>query len=259
MAVTPALVYSDSPGELPARYRLPPGFDISLHSVSAMFDGSGASDDFYPCLSVYSQDNKLIGRFFPAQVLATGDRAEVTFAPFLRGGAVSDEGFIRYDFENTGGWLHITTTTADSEGVASVRFNLDDGTNYEIWGEFNDDIPIFQVSDNGDETLRVFDPFGSDRDDWIMAIDGFAGEVLLQPLSSFEVTTPLSRFDSNVKVNLPTTGSTFEIADASTATLIEAESEGKLGFFGASPTTQPATPVTLGDVIAALQALGLVA
>jgi hypothetical protein len=32
-----------------------------------------------------------------------------------------------------------------------------------------------------------------------------------------------------------------------------------LGFFGATPVVQPATPVTLGDVIAALQALGLVA
>lgn len=32
----------------------------------------------------------------------------------------------------------------------------------------------------------------------------------------------------------------------------------KLGFFGATPVIQPATPVTLADVIAALEALGLV-
>jgi hypothetical protein len=32
-----------------------------------------------------------------------------------------------------------------------------------------------------------------------------------------------------------------------------------VGFFGATPVVQPAAPVTLGDVIAALQALGLVA
>lgn len=32
-----------------------------------------------------------------------------------------------------------------------------------------------------------------------------------------------------------------------------------IGFFGVTPVTQPATPVTLADVIAALQALGLVA
>jgi hypothetical protein len=33
----------------------------------------------------------------------------------------------------------------------------------------------------------------------------------------------------------------------------------EIGFFGATPAAQPATPVTLGDVIAALQTLGLVA
>jgi hypothetical protein len=32
-----------------------------------------------------------------------------------------------------------------------------------------------------------------------------------------------------------------------------------LGFYGQTPAAQPATPVTLGDVIAALQTLGLVA
>jgi hypothetical protein len=32
-----------------------------------------------------------------------------------------------------------------------------------------------------------------------------------------------------------------------------------LGFFGATPATRPAAPVTLGDVIAALKTLGLVA
>jgi hypothetical protein len=32
-----------------------------------------------------------------------------------------------------------------------------------------------------------------------------------------------------------------------------------LGFYGATPVAQQAAPVTLGDVIAALQALGLVA
>jgi hypothetical protein len=33
----------------------------------------------------------------------------------------------------------------------------------------------------------------------------------------------------------------------------------QIGFFGATPANRPATPVTLGDVIAALQTLGLVA
>lgn len=82
----PALVYADDPGGVPASYPLPPGFDIELSSVSAVFDGAAASGTFYACLSVYSQDGKLVGRYFPAQTFAAGDSGEVTYAPFSVGG-----------------------------------------------------------------------------------------------------------------------------------------------------------------------------
>lgn len=78
----PALIYNDRPGGLPASFVLPPGFDMQLVSVSAEYDGSGASGSFLPCLSILSQDNKLIGRYFPSQTLAIGDSGEVTFGPF---------------------------------------------------------------------------------------------------------------------------------------------------------------------------------
>lgn len=84
---TPSLVYQDSPGGLPATFTLPPGFDLELAQVHATFDGGGASGTFYPCLAIYSQDNKLLGRYFPSQTLATGDDGGVTFAPFLDGAA----------------------------------------------------------------------------------------------------------------------------------------------------------------------------
>lgn len=47
----------------------------------------------------------------------------------------------------------------------------------------------------------------------------------------------------------------MDVADQ-TRMLISADG---IGFNGVTPVTQPAAPVTLGDVIAALQALGLVA
>lgn len=111
MGIAPALIFSDSPGALPAAYQLPPGFDIRLDSIAAMFDGSGASEDFYPCLAIYSQDNKLIGRFFPAQALASGDTAEVTFAPFLGRGASAAAGDgIKFEtFPQSGKWLYVDT------------------------------------------------------------------------------------------------------------------------------------------------------
>ena len=76
------LVYTDAPGELPADYQLQSRGSFRLASSSAYFDGDAAASSFYPCLSVYSQDNKLIGRFFASQQMEPGDEAEVTFGPF---------------------------------------------------------------------------------------------------------------------------------------------------------------------------------
>lgn len=106
------LVYADNPGSIPATYSLPADSGVRLESVSALFNGSGASGDFYPCLSVYSQDNKLIGRYFPGTALSAGDVAEVTFATFLgSSGASSSVSFSRE------GWFknNIAVASGDSE------------------------------------------------------------------------------------------------------------------------------------------------
>jgi hypothetical protein len=57
-------------------------------SVTATFDGTGASGTFLPTISIYSQDGKLIARCPASQVVA-GDSAEVTFAPLLRAAQVA--------------------------------------------------------------------------------------------------------------------------------------------------------------------------
>jgi hypothetical protein len=54
-------------------------------------------------------------------------------------------------------------------------------------------------------------------------------------------------------------GSSWTIEDAGNAQLIEVTGDSKMGFFGVAPVVQPAAPITLGDVIAALKTLGLVA
>lgn len=79
---------------------------FDLLAVNATFDGSGASDDFLPAVEVVSDAGRVVGRFPAEQVVAAGDSAEVTFAPFLR----TLRGFIRYVFRNTGEWLSIHTT-----------------------------------------------------------------------------------------------------------------------------------------------------
>lgn len=47
--------------------------------------------------------------------------------------------------------------------------------------------------------------------------------------------------------------------DSTLGVQVQANTPGNLGFYGATPVTRPAAPVTLGDVIAGLQALGLFA
>lgn len=85
MALT-ELEYVDLPGTLPASSELAPGQALRLQSSSARFDGSGAAAAFLPCLALYSQDGKLIGRWPTAQAINPGDSGEVTFGPFLDDG-----------------------------------------------------------------------------------------------------------------------------------------------------------------------------
>jgi hypothetical protein len=76
------LIYTDNPGAIPATFPLPAGLDLVLQSVVARWNGAGAAAAFKPCLSVYTQDDRLVGRFFPATEPAVGDTAVVTYAPF---------------------------------------------------------------------------------------------------------------------------------------------------------------------------------
>lgn len=89
MALKPGLIYTDNPGAAPATFVLPAGLDLVLQSVVARWDGAAAAGTFKPCLSAYSQDGRLMGRFFPPSDLAVGDTGVVTYAPFLRAEAPS--------------------------------------------------------------------------------------------------------------------------------------------------------------------------
>lgn len=165
MADAPDLIYNDRPGALPATYRFPPGLDARLSSVSAVFDGTGAGADFLACLSVYSQDGKLIGRFFPGSAVAAGDVAEVTFAPFLSGDAASGEGgglqfnSGTYGPNNFGDWLKVTVDGSApggfgmefvSTGGGGLNFTTDDDGPLEL--KANGDGGI-EIESNGDGDL----------------------------------------------------------------------------------------------------------
>lgn len=85
MSTPVQLRYEDNAGELPSEWQLPPGLSFQLFASSAVFDGSGAGGDFRPALAIYSQDDKLIGRYPASQTFTSGDSGEVTWSPFLGG------------------------------------------------------------------------------------------------------------------------------------------------------------------------------
>lgn len=83
MSFQPQLTFSDAGGACPYTLQLAPGQDVRIFSVLARWDGSGAAASYHPCLSLYSQDDKLVSRTRPEQTFAAGDSGVVTYAPFL--------------------------------------------------------------------------------------------------------------------------------------------------------------------------------
>lgn len=76
------LIYEDAPGTLPSDYVVPSDAGLTIQSVVARFNGAAAAGTFLPCLAVYSQDGRLMGRFHNDEWCAAGDTAVVTYAPF---------------------------------------------------------------------------------------------------------------------------------------------------------------------------------
>ena len=83
MAAPPIIISDTGPTEVPAPYEVPASQAMQLRTVSAVFDGSGASGRFRPCCSIYSQSGALLSRVFPDDILEAGESAEVSFLPFL--------------------------------------------------------------------------------------------------------------------------------------------------------------------------------
>lgn len=74
------------PFGVPFAYTLAAGERFQVESISGAWNGTGASGSFLPCVSVYSQDGKLLGRYKGDITVSAGDSfTEATFAPFLKG------------------------------------------------------------------------------------------------------------------------------------------------------------------------------
>lgn len=76
-------------GESPAPlvYTVPGAQEIILKSLFASFDGSSAGSDFFPCVRVRAPGGGIVGEYITQAAVTAGSSADVSFAPFLRGGS----------------------------------------------------------------------------------------------------------------------------------------------------------------------------
>lgn len=75
-----SLIYQELGGDAPATYVVPATLEMSLLSVSVQLDGDDSASRYVPCLALYSQDNRLIGRWIAPEAVPDGDNASVTFS-----------------------------------------------------------------------------------------------------------------------------------------------------------------------------------
>ena len=151
----------DGPYAAPYAYQLAASESWTALTISATFDGSGASGSFYPCCSIYTQDGKLVSRDFPSASVAAGASAEVTYHPFLRtatsaapsaGGTPSVATFYRSTF--VAGDLPQTIAAGDTANLVWAHAKLpSDGS---ITGPFIGDVYAqMNIGCMADAWLRV--------------------------------------------------------------------------------------------------------
>lgn len=160
------LIYTDVPGSLPADYVIPPNLDLDLSSVFAKVNGASASASFLPCLTLLSQDGKVIARVKQDDTYAVGDTGDATWSPFLRTSAAAVRGPGTYQllFDQT---LSAPATSMDTTGTA-----IGGGIILEVWvvarvvGAFN--AVTYHVNYNND-TTGIYD-FA-----WVRNVGGAVG------------------------------------------------------------------------------------
>lgn len=176
--------------------------EITPQTVSAEFVGTGAAADFLPCLSFYSQDGRLLGRFFPDTAVTAGDTAQVTFYPFRRGGSATTGGGIQFVTKpQSGGWLYIKTTSfipgdsfgagfrVDVTGGNDAVINVDDGTTFHI--AFDDGAAEYHFAKNNMSCFLSTNESTS-LVPGIWEADVGTANLLLKESTGFQVTLPAS-------------------------------------------------------------------
>ena len=206
----------------PADFDVPNAVDWSVQIVSATYDGTGAAGAFLPAVQIVAPGGAVAFTFAdPSVSVAAGGSAEVTFGPFLKtaGGGGGGSG-IQFGVNNVGNFLHVTTNVAAGNELAF--------TDSTATG-------ILQIG-NG-----------------IAQLDGTQVTVTGSSFATFQGSTTCNLEGQTINIGHSGVG-----PGHTNITTKNDGGTGQIGFFGATPVDRPATPVTLADVITALQSLGLV-
>ena len=208
----------------PADFVVPNAAEWVLQVVSATFDGTGAAGAYLPAVQIIGPGGDVAATFADKNVsVAAGSSAEVTFGPFLRSpSAAAASSGIKFDTApQAGQYLFVET---DGPALTPDGF-------------------VFEVRDpngNGSAIYGVPVILGD-----VLNTNNGAVYLLTGGGHRFDLTLA-QEFSVRNGYNGPRIFSAKITAGVS-----------QLGFFGVGPVPKQATPVTLADVIALLQAYGL--
>jgi hypothetical protein len=202
---------------VPLDYNVSGPQTLDLIAVKGDFDGSTAGVDFVPVVEIISPAGAVMATSTGPTITA-GSSATVTFAPFLRSAATqTGGGGIQFDTQPQAG--QFLYVEADGPGTTS------DGR-------------AIQFNDQTGNGIALSSP--------VFIGDGQPGAPQYAQ-SGFGIH--LSMLSSGQHVLVQGVGNIIDATNAAGLDL--------LSFFGATAVVQQATPVTLADVIALLQAYGL--
>lgn len=101
---------NNPPGDAPYTYQVPGSLLVEPYTSTATYDGTDASADFIPVLTLYSQSGAILARVFPAATIKQGDSAVVTYVPPF-GSAASSSGGGGSPLEVTDGLTAVNDVT----------------------------------------------------------------------------------------------------------------------------------------------------
>jgi len=212
-------------GTSSARFTMPGNVAIKVESVVATVNNASASD-VTPEVTIRDQSGVVIGTNKQGESIPAGDTGTATFALRLGGGSATTTGFIRYKFVNVGDWLVVETTAAGPFGPG-----------------------IYLQSSSGMQTFVLSGDYFVNTSNGLIDLDTGGGNFIAATAGG---TMTLSTGGGNMTLDSGFSGETMSLVTSDLSV-----QNGKLGFFGVTTVVQQATPVTLADVIALLQAYGL--